>query len=82
MNIPHSREELEREERLLRRRLREVRRQLEAYDEGEAVHVETYYEHKKRAKTAEEIAEHTGAAPEKIRDGLDAVRLADNLGEE
>lgn len=46
MNIPYSREELEREERLLRRRLRDVRRQLEAYDE--AVHVETYYGYQKR----------------------------------
>lgn len=49
MNIPHSREQLERKERLLCRRLREVRRQLNAYESGEAVHVQTYYEHKQRA---------------------------------
>lgn len=48
MNVPHSREQLEREERLLRRRLREVRRQLSAYESAEAVHVQTYYEHKQR----------------------------------
>ena len=48
MNIPHSREHLEREERLLCRRLREVRRQLSAYKNGDAIHVETYYEHKQR----------------------------------
>ena len=41
MNILYSREE-----RLLRRRLRDVRRQLEAYDE--AVHVETYHDYQKR----------------------------------
>ena len=48
MNIPHPREQLEREERLLRRRLREVRRQLNAYESGEAVHAPTYYEHTRR----------------------------------
>jgi ribosomal protein L21E len=48
MEAPHSREQLEREERFLRRRLREVRRQIDAYDDGEAVHVETYHAYKKR----------------------------------
>jgi hypothetical protein len=37
---------------------------------------------KQRVKTAEEMAEHTGTDPERIRDGLDSVRLPENLGDE
>jgi ribosomal protein L21E len=48
METLHSRGQLEREERLLLRRLEEVRRQLDAYDAGEAVHVETYHAYKER----------------------------------
>jgi hypothetical protein len=36
---------------------------------------------KQRTKTAEELAELSGADPEKIYGGLDSVRLPDNLGE-
>ncbi|WP_141211967.1 hypothetical protein [Halorubrum sp. Eb13] len=82
MKLPYSREQLEKEERLLRRRLREIRRQIEAYEDGEAVHIETNHEYQKRAKTAEEIAELSGTDPEKIHDALNAVRLPETFGEE
>jgi hypothetical protein len=78
----YTRRELELERKALKRRLVKINALIDAYDDGRATHVETYQAHEKRAKTAEEIAEHTGADPEKIRDGLDAVRLPDNLGEE
>jgi hypothetical protein len=81
MENPYSKSQLEKEENLLLRRLREVRRQIEAYEEGEAVHVETNHEYQKRAKTAEEIAELSGADPEKIHDALNAIRLPETFEE-
>ncbi|OYR54932.1 hypothetical protein DJ71_27110 [Halorubrum sp. E3] len=82
MKLSYSREQVKKEERLLRRRLREVCRQIEAYDDSEAVHIETNHAYQKRAKTTEEVAELSGADPEKIRDALNAVRLPETFGEE
>jgi hypothetical protein len=48
MELRHTREELETEKLLLKRRLETIQRQLEAYDDGSAVYVETHYDYKER----------------------------------